>query len=97
MTFESEGLLIVAIYILLPPASYVVFSDNSGCHYAWFFVQFTIQFSVDLRRRCWICLFPDDTTDSALAKGRQQELEAWLWRVGDCSSYPVPPLDDGPG
>ena len=31
MTFESEGLLIVAIYIWLPPASYVVFSDNSGC------------------------------------------------------------------
>ena len=30
MTFESEGLLIVAIYILLPPASYVVSSDNSG-------------------------------------------------------------------
>ena len=30
MTFESEGLLIVAIYIWLPPASYVVFSDNSG-------------------------------------------------------------------
>ena len=28
--FESEGLLIVAIYIWLPPASYVVFSDNSG-------------------------------------------------------------------
>ena len=28
---ESEGLLIVAIYIWLPPASYVVFSDNSGC------------------------------------------------------------------
>ena len=25
MTFESEGLLIVAIYIWLPPASYVVF------------------------------------------------------------------------
>ena len=35
MTFESEGLLIVAIYIWLPPASYVVFSDNSGyvCHF----------------------------------------------------------------
>ena len=32
MTFESEGLLIVAIYIWLPPASYVVFSDNSGFH-----------------------------------------------------------------
>ena len=30
MTFESEGLLIVAIYMWLPPASYVVFSDNSG-------------------------------------------------------------------
>ena len=30
MTFESEGLLNVAIYIWLPPASYVVFSDNSG-------------------------------------------------------------------
>ena len=30
MTFESEGLLIVAIYIWLPPASYAVFSDNSG-------------------------------------------------------------------
>ena len=30
MTFESEGLLMVAIYIWLPPASYVVFSDNSG-------------------------------------------------------------------
>ena len=29
-TFESEGLLIVAIYIWLLPASYVVFSDNSG-------------------------------------------------------------------
>ena len=25
MTFESEGLLIVAIYIWLPPASYIVF------------------------------------------------------------------------
>ena len=25
MTFESEGLLFVAIYIWLPPASYVVF------------------------------------------------------------------------
>ena len=25
MTFETEGLLIVAIYIYLPPASYVVF------------------------------------------------------------------------
>ena len=32
MTFESEGLLIVAIYIWLPPASYVVFSDNSGLY-----------------------------------------------------------------
>ena len=32
MTFESEGLLIVAIYTWLPPASYVVFSDNSGCN-----------------------------------------------------------------
>ena len=31
MTFESVWLLIVAIYIWLPPASYVVFSDNSGC------------------------------------------------------------------
>ena len=30
MTFESEGFLIVAFYIWLPPASYVVFSDNSG-------------------------------------------------------------------
>ena len=30
MTFESEGLLIVAIYTWLPPASYVVFSENSG-------------------------------------------------------------------
>ena len=30
MTFESEGLLIVAIYTWLPPASYVVLSDNSG-------------------------------------------------------------------
>ena len=30
MTSESEGLLIVAIYIWLLPASYVVFSDNSG-------------------------------------------------------------------
>ena len=30
MTSESEGLLIVAIYIKLAPASYVVFSDNSG-------------------------------------------------------------------
>ena len=34
MTFESEGLLIVAIYIWLPPASYVVFSDNSGCKFS---------------------------------------------------------------
>ena len=34
MTFESEGLLIVAIYIWLPPASYVVFSDNSGLSFA---------------------------------------------------------------
>ena len=35
MTFESEGFLIVAtgIYIWLPPASYVVFSDNSGLNY----------------------------------------------------------------
>ena len=33
MTFESEGLLNVAIYIWLPPASYVVFSDNSGFLY----------------------------------------------------------------
>ena len=33
MTFESEGLLIVAIYTWLPPASYVVFSDNSGSDY----------------------------------------------------------------
>ena len=33
MTFESEGLLVVAIYIWLPPASYVVFSDNSGYAY----------------------------------------------------------------
>ena len=31
MTFESEELLIIAIYIWLLPASYVVFSDNSGC------------------------------------------------------------------
>ena len=30
MTFESERLIMVAIYIWLPPASYVVFSDNSG-------------------------------------------------------------------
>ena len=35
MTFESEGLLIVAIYIWLPPASYVVFSDNSGFLYCY--------------------------------------------------------------
>ena len=28
MTFESEGLLIVAIYIWLPPASYVVFQTT---------------------------------------------------------------------
>ena len=36
MTFESVGLLIVAIYIWLPPASYVVFSDNSGLkHYSY--------------------------------------------------------------
>ena len=34
MTFVSEGLLIVAIYIWLPPASYVVFSDNSGYSYS---------------------------------------------------------------
>ena len=33
MTFESEGFLIVAIYIWLPPASYVVFSDNSGLYF----------------------------------------------------------------
>ena len=32
MTFESEELIIVAIYIWLLPASYVVFSDNSGYH-----------------------------------------------------------------
>ena len=30
MTFESEGLLIVAIYTWLPPVSYIVFSDSSG-------------------------------------------------------------------
>ena len=30
MTFESEELLIVSIDIWLSPASYVVFSDNSG-------------------------------------------------------------------
>ena len=30
MTFELEGLFIVAIYVWLPSASYVVFSDNSG-------------------------------------------------------------------
>ena len=35
MTFESEGLLIVAIYTWLPPASYVVFSDNSGWFKMW--------------------------------------------------------------
>ena len=35
MTFESEGLLIVAIYTWLPPASYVVFSDNSGSYGDW--------------------------------------------------------------
>ena len=33
MTFASEGLLIDAIYIWLPPASYVVFSDNSNYMY----------------------------------------------------------------
>ena len=35
MTFESEGLLLVAIYIWLPPASYVVFLTTLvkfGCH-----------------------------------------------------------------
>ena len=34
MTFESEGLLIVAIYIWLPPASYVVFLTTlvGGCN-----------------------------------------------------------------
>ena len=37
MTFESEGLLIVAIYTWLPPASYVVFSDNSGFKVAFKF------------------------------------------------------------
>ena len=35
MTFESEGLLIVAIYIWLPPASYVVFSDNSSYRFLY--------------------------------------------------------------
>ena len=35
MTFESEGLLIVAIYTWLPPASYVVFSDNSGFNFLY--------------------------------------------------------------
>ena len=38
MTFESEGLLVVAIYIWLPPASYVVFSDNSGSVWIYTFI-----------------------------------------------------------
>ena len=41
MTFESEGLLIVAIYIWLPPASYVVFSDNSGLKASLLLITFT--------------------------------------------------------
>ena len=36
MTFESEGLLVVAIYIRLPPASCVFrLSDDSGFYYIW--------------------------------------------------------------
>ena len=30
MTFESEGLLIIAFYVWLPPTSSVIFADNSG-------------------------------------------------------------------
>ena len=46
MTFESEGLLIVAIYTWLPPASYVVFSDNSGCipSSVWCIVVWSVAF-----------------------------------------------------
>ena len=46
MTFESEGLLIVAFYIWLPPASYVVTSDNSGS--ALFFNVAQGQMKVDI-------------------------------------------------
>ena len=44
MTFESEGLLIVAIYIWLPPASYVVFSDNSGSYMQMMYYEFICKF-----------------------------------------------------
>ena len=42
MTFESEGLLIVAIYIWFPPASYVVFSDNYGFDVTYMVVSILI-------------------------------------------------------
>ena len=48
MTFESEGLLIVAIYTWLPPASYVVFSDNSG----FYFLTQDRRVTADSSRNC---------------------------------------------
>ena len=49
MIFESVGLLIVAIYIWLPPGSYVVFSDNSG----WYASKAEHRIGITLTVACW--------------------------------------------
>ena len=56
MTFESEGLLIVAIYIWLPPASYVVFSDNSGCFGChWFADTLILTTGLEINKDDFVC------------------------------------------
>ena len=54
MTFESEGLLIVAIYIWLPPASYVVFLTTlvALCQSGIFLCE-------TIPRHMHICILPD--------------------------------------
>ena len=48
MTFESEGLLIVAIYIWLPPASYVVFLTTLVAISHKYLIKVCLTLSADL-------------------------------------------------
>ena len=55
MTFESEGLLIVAIYIWLPPASYVVFLTTLVFIVLALYIFYTFSLSPQLLN-CWMDL-----------------------------------------
>ena len=55
MTFESEGLLSVAIYIWLPPASYDVFLTTlvltTSYMYMWTYIKVTFKISREEKSR----------------------------------------------